>query len=354
MRKGLGARALTAAIAGLTALALAGAAPAVAETAAVSAAGKAAATCTGTDLLAKLSPAEKAKLIGDAPYATGNFWRATKGDSTVTLVGTYHLDDPRFGPIVAGLAPILAQSKLLLVEAGPTEQAKLKQAIARDPGHMFITSGPTLPERLPEAEWQALSKAMAARGIPSIFAAKFQPWYVAMLLSVPPCAMKHLRDANAGKGGGLDARLMRQAEADGIPIRALEPWDTSLKVFDALAATDQAGMIRAALAMDDPSGDMFVTMVHAYFAGEHQLIWNFSQQQALDHAGADIKLLRRQMTMMQALLLTDRNRAWIPMIESAAKGRHIVAAFGAAHLGGSDGVLNLLQKDGWKITRLDG
>lgn len=312
-----------------------------------------AATCTGTDLLAGMSAAEKARLVAGAPFPAGNLWRATRGDAEITLVGTYHLGDPRFAPIVRRLVPILKSADVLLVEAGPAEQAKLKREVTRDPGHMFIVKGPTLPERLPESEWQALSVAMNARGIPPVLAAKFQPWYVSMLLSVPPCAMDSLRDAQHGRGGGLDKRLMRMAEVDGVPIRALEPWNSALKIFDGLSQGDQAGIIHAALAMDDETGDMFVTTVNAYFRGEHQLIWAYNRAKAEEEPGADGDVLRREFKQMQRLMLTDRNRAWIPVLEREAAGHHVLAAFGAAHLGGERGVLYLLKQRGWTIARLD-
>lgn len=309
--------------------------------------------CTGKDLLADMSAAEKARLVAGTPYPTGNLWRATRGGDVITLVGTYHLGDPRFAPIVRRLAPILKSSDALMVEAGPVEQAKLKQEVTRDPGHMFIIKGPTLPERLADNEWKALSEAMTARGIPPVMAAKFQPWYVSMLLSMPPCAMDSLRDAQHGSGGGLDKRLMRMAEVDGVPIRALEPWNSALKIFDGLSQGDQAGIIRAALAMDDQTGDMFVTTVNAYFRGEHQLIWAFSRAKAEQETGADGDVLRREFKQMERLMLTDRNLEWIPVLERQAAGHHILAAFGAAHLGGEHGILYLLRQRGWTITRLD-
>lgn len=38
---------------------------------------------------------------------------------------------------------------------------------------------------------------------------------------------------------------------------------------------------------------------------------------------------------------------------AAAEGKEIVAAFGARHLAGVQGVLQLLSNEGWNIQRLD-
>ena len=176
------------------------------------------AQCSGKDLIVALSPGQLAPLRAAADaeqYAVGNFWRAVKGPEELILVGTLHLDDPRFDVLVPAVLPYLTSADLLLVEAGPTEIEQLKSHLARDPSLLVNTDGPTLPEILPEAEWQAMSAAMTARGVPGFMAAKFRPWYVSVLLSLPPCAM------TGDMTNGLDQRLMSLAEAQGIAISGL-------------------------------------------------------------------------------------------------------------------------------------
>ena len=51
--------------------------------------------------------------------------------------------------------------------------------------------------------------------------------------------------------------------------------------------------------------------------------------------------------------MTERNRAWIPVIEAAAPKGPVVAAFGALHLSGTDGVLALARARGFTLERLD-
>ena len=313
-------------------------------------AGPAAAECHGTDLLARLSPEERAALVGDAPYASGNLWRATRGDATLILIGTFHLADPRGDALLARFAPLVRAADTLLVEAGPTEDAALKADIAAHPEHMFTTTGATLPERLDAPTWQAFAAAMRARGIPPFLAAKFRPWYAAMLLGLPPCARERLA---ASQTAGLDKRLIAVAQAAGVPVRALEPYDTAFRAFDAIPVAAQLDLLRATLATDDPDGDFLATTANAYFAGEHRLIWQFSLSEAETRSGLSPGTVRHDFALMEAGLVTGRNRAWLPVLEQAAAGRSVAAAFGAGHLGGRDGVLNLLHRAGFTLTRLD-
>ena len=57
----------------------------------------------------------------------------------------------------------------------PQEESKLKSEMTKRPDRLFLMSGPTLPEQLPEADWQELIAAMQARGIPGFLAARCSP-----------------------------------------------------------------------------------------------------------------------------------------------------------------------------------
>jgi len=52
------------------------------------------------------------------------------------------------------------------------------------------------------------------------------------------------------------------------------------------------------------------------------------------------------------VLISARNRGWIGVIEAAAANGSVLAAFGALHLPGEDGVLALLDRAGWALSPL--
>lgn len=312
----------------------------------------AATTCAGRDLLTGLPDPDRAALaatIASDPYASGNWWRAEKPGSVIDIVGTFHIDDPRHDAFAARLEPVIAAADTVLLEATEVEMKALQTEIGRNPALMFITTGPTLPEQLDEAEWQTLAAEMSLRGIPAFMASKFRPWYLMVMLSMPPCAMETLQ----GKSGGLDARIQAMAQADGVATAALEPFDTVFRVFAVMDSADQIALVRAALPMAAQSEDMFATMTAAYFRGEHRLIWEFSRMAALKAPGMTSEAAAREFGRMEQALLTGRNREWMKVILPAAAGHQIVVAAGAAHLSGPEGVLALLAADGWQLTRQD-
>jgi uncharacterized protein YbaP (TraB family) len=309
------------------------------------------AECFGMNILDTMPAADRQEIEAAAaavPYPSGNFWTATKGEARLTIVGTYHLDDPRHDPVARALAPMIAQSAALLVEGGPEEEKKLMDRMARDPSVMTITSGPTLLERLPPDTWARLSEAMAERMIPPFMTAKFQPWYVSLMLALPPCAMDSMTQPK-----GLDGMLIDAALGAGVPVQALEPYDTIFRLFGSLTPQEEIDMIEQSLAMEPAIEDFSVTLADAYFDGEGRLLWELMRFEAYNMSGYTREKVDAELALMEKLMMDDRNTAWIPVIESAAEKGPLVVAFGALHLSGEKGVLNLLAQNGWTLAPME-
>ncbi len=308
------------------------------------------AACAGENLFDRLDAQTRIALrvrADAAPFARGLVWRATRGDQVLTLVGTYHFDDPRHAALRRTVTPLLRDAALLLVEAGPEEEAALIAEIAQKPEAVFET-GPTLPERMGEGDWKRLSAATAERGIPGFLAAKMKPWYLAMTLSMSPCAM-----AETAKGvRGLDGQVIALAQAQGLPIRALEPYDTVLGLFARIPDEDQINMILAALATTGMADDYTRTLADAYFDEEPRLIWEFTKHETERHSGLSPEEAAAQMELTEDLLMTQRNIAWLAVIEEALDSGPVVLAAGALHLPGRTGLLALLQERGFALERL--
>lgn len=313
--------------------------------------GSAQANCFGMNLLDIMPAAERAalKAVADkVPFAAGNHWTAIRDGARMTIIGTYHLEDPRHTPVVTAAAPLIKGAAALLVEAGPEEERALKDHMGRNPDVIVITQGPTLFQTLPKETWDRLSTAMADRGIPAFMAAKFKPWYVTVMLSMPPCALSQMAD----KPFGLDQQLIEVAEAADVPIKALEPFETLFTLFDTLTPQEQVEMIEQSLALEPSINDFSVTLADAYFDQQSRLMWELMRHESYAMPGYTRERVDAEMARMEDVLMVQRNRAWIPVIEAAAKEGPLVVAFGALHLSGEDGVLNLLVKAGWTIEPL--
>lgn len=312
-------------------------------------AGQVSAACSGQDLRPTLTSEEQAAMaegIAARPYPVGNHWRATRGEEVLHLVGTVHLDDPGLAGPVSRLAPLIEDAAIVLLEMTAAEKTEMQKAMGTSPD-LLLLPDTTLPELLAEDDWQRLSDALRARGMPPFMAARFRPWYVSMLLSLPPCLAQGLT-AEAG----LDARIEQMAVFAGVPVQALEAFDTGFRAFDEVPMAAQVDMLRASLTAPSDNEDMFATVLASYLDEAHAESWLLAQVLAprfttFDEAAEEI------FETLGANLLDARNRAWIPVILRALEDTDgtVVAAFGAGHLSGEAGVLALLATEGFVLER---
>ncbi len=308
------------------------------------------AACSGQSLRDALTESEAETLLRrlDAtPYAEGNHWRATKGDEVLHLIGTMHLSDDRLTAPAARLEPLVRSAGLLLLEMTAVEEAELQASLQSDMD-MLLLPDRTLPDLMPEEDWQQLAAAMRQRGMPPFMGARMRPWYVSMLLAIPPCMADRLEDAN-----GLDARLEAVATKAGVPTQALEPYDTGFAAFADLPMDTQLLMIRSALSSPEDAEDLFETVLASYFDETHgagQIVLEVLSPRLTPMTEAETAEV---FAVLDEALIAGRNRAWIPVILKALEQSEgtVVAGFGAAHLAGDQGVLKLLEAEGFTLER---
>lgn len=308
------------------------------------------AKCAGEDLRQTLAPDRQAQMqaqLAQIPFATGNRWVAHKGDRTIDLVGTYHLTDPRLAPIASRLDPVIAKADAVLFEVTVADQKVFEDGLAKDFSPILITSGPTLLEMMSPEAWEQIAQKARAAGIPPWMASKMRPWFLSVTLAIPPC----LRQQKAEAANGLDKRVAALAEKHAIPQVSLETVEQALSLFNKHPLEQQVKMLEATIAMVGANPDDHATTAAAYFdeKGAEALLMAKLQ---LDKK-IDLPQFERDQMWGEFIadMLDGRNLAWMPHILTHP-GDNIVVAVGAAHLFGENGLLNLLQQDGYTVEQL--
>lgn len=306
------------------------------------------AQCTGTDLIAGLPGEDRTSLdraVGQTPYPEGLLWRATRGDTEITLFGTYHIRHPETDLHAAALTPYLAAVDAAYFEMNLADKQRAQKAFGSDPSLMFITEGPTLPDLLDTEEWELFRTEMQARGIPGFMAAKFKPIWGTMMLGIGPCQARN----GALQSTGIDERLATIAKETGVPDLSLEDWRTVMTLADAYSSDEQLEMLRLAFAYAERADDLQYTLLQRYLAGEIALVWEYSRFLSLRDGGPGAD---EDFAEFEDLLLTRRNHAWVDLLLEQTTGKSVFVAAGAAHMPGENGVLNLLEQAGFTITAL--
>lgn len=321
-----------------------------------------AATCGGRDLMAELArsdPASHAAMLAAAraePNAQGKFWRVRGGGGADSyLFGTYHDTELGARPIDPGIAAALEGARVMLVELTEAEQARLDARAASDPAFVFDTTGGALVSRalagLDGAARAAAEAALAGRGLDLATADMLRPWMLFSLMGLPYCQIEAI-------GGGapvLDTVLMRRAGAAGVPVRGLESYEQALAAFDAMPPDLAPGVLADMIGGVAIEEDMRATLTALYDQGEIAAIGEVGLWlgRGLPADADRAARLRGVSDRFGALLIGARNRAWVPQLVAELRGGGVFAAFGALHLPGEDGIVALLQAEGFTVERLD-
>ena len=121
-----------------------------------------------------------------------------------------------------------------------------------------------------------------------------------------------------------------------MELKGLEKLQDQITVFDKIPYKAQSEMLLKMLLNVDSAKIQFKEMLKVYNKKD------INQLNILTTKDEDFG-------QYEDILLTNRNHNWIPVIGEEAKKRPTFFAFGAGHLGGETGVINLLRKAGFTV-----
>ncbi|MHA1529957.1 MAG: TraB/GumN family protein [Alphaproteobacteria bacterium] len=315
--------------------------------------------CAGADLLAELEaadPTAHADLFERAhavPNGRGKFWRVSRPGTIDAappsyLFGTFHDTAIARLPLDPAVARALAAARLMLVELTGEEQARMQARIASDPEFILDAGATGLSGQLTGPERAAAERKLAENGLTLAIADKLRPWMLFSLLAVPQCMLREMQQGEPL----LDTLLASRAAEAGVPVAGLETYQQALGGFDAIPADTMNMVLLEGLRSIGREEDFRRTSVDLYLAGEIAAIWEFSVH---DTAGTTGMARSHEIYAQFAAALIDaRNLAWMDVLAPQLARGGVFAAFGALHLPGEAGVIELLRARGFEVTRLDG
>ncbi|WP_435577984.1 TraB/GumN family protein [Gilvibacter sp.] len=140
---------------------------------------------------------------------------------------------------------------------------------------------------------------------------------------------------------GVEVKLMNHLGGR-KEIEGLETFDFQNDLFDEIPYADQARclLVMAERGVERCKKD-FYTMVELYNAQDIQGMYEYTIN---DPAIFPAEYL--------PLIIDDRNMDWIPKMGMLSKDQSVFYAVGAGHLGGENGVINLLREAGYTLKPL--
>ena len=256
-------------------------------------------------------------------------WALKGAHNTVYLAGSVHLLKKDDAILPAAFDAAYASAKMLVMEVDIDElDSPAAEALMLQKG--MFADGSTLRESLGEARYGRIAAEATRVGLPIEALQQFEPWAVALTLT-------QLEYAQLGfdPEEGVEKQLARRAHADGKPIQGLETLEQQIGILASLSKEDQAAFLeQTVMEMHDADRD----------TREILAAWRSGNSTKLAQLmSADF----RNFPNLYHALVTDRNRRWLPQIESFLKAKqNYLVIVGALHLVGDGGLLQLARAEG--------
>ncbi len=134
-----------------------------------------------------------------------------------------------------------------------------------------------------------------------------------------------------------ETAFMDIAKNHQLPVLGLETIDDQLNAINAQPIDSQVLALKNTVLKYDSVQQMMIKMIRVYKQNNTDKIYRF----IMDNSGS---------SDFETAMLITRNKNWIPVIQKAVTEKPSFFAVGAGHLGGKQGVIALLKKEGYTLT----
>lgn len=262
-------------------------------------------------------------------------WKIGDADSTIYIFGTVHSLPPGFrwrNPVLEG---VIVRADSLLLESTDSDEDKVTFLEGLPP-----QEGGSLPPLIERVSHRTRSKlAQLESALPDEATAKLD----AMPTWIAAISIGFIRDLMIGDipSQGADAWLEQHFHASGRPVEAIENSKGVVEHVNAVPERSQRMMLEAVLAAPDHTHEQLDATAHAW-----------AQGMVGDDSPLRIEVDARD--PMADPILVQRNNAWVDTLIARLRTKPgtVLFAAGAGHFVGPGSVIDLLQKRGVRVERI--
>jgi uncharacterized protein len=154
----------------------------------------------------------------------------------------------------------------------------------------------------------------------------------------PLALMQVMMQNNFGESPeSYELRLEMIAKKNGLQISGLETVEEQMAIFDKIPNSEQAEMIMATVRGQSGESET-QRLIELYLAQDIDAL----AKTISEGEGSGLSNFEED-------FLTARNKRWIPLIQKAIRKNSCFIAVGAGHLGGQEGVIQLLRDAGYTV-----
>ena len=267
-------------------------------------------------------------------HAQGLLWKIEKpGQDASYIYGTMHVGDPRVLNLAPAVTDAFNKSQCFAMEMLLNFEAMGVMAKAS-----FFNDGQTLKSTMKPDDYQKLLEVLQQNfGIPEAVVINMRPWVVMIMMMMPT-------EGQVDQGTALDMVLYRQAAMRKITLLGLETVHEQLAIFDSMSLDEQVFLLNRSVEEYEHTAGQMDALLQAYLARDLGGLVKLQQQNMYDDTDIDDRLMFE--------MLDKRNHRMVERMQTCLQKGNAFVAIGALHLPGEQGVLHLLEKQGYQITSI--
>lgn len=250
------------------------------------------------------------------------------------LYGTIHLIKSEDYFLPKSFNKAFESAQKIVFEIDMTTMDEMEEIAAIMP-KIMLPEEQSLSKFLSESDYNKVKEYFNNKGIPAFLVDRVKPLFLSTLADVDMGALTE--DQNLYKS--YEMEFQKMAEDQKKMTGGLETVDYQLSVIDSIPLEDQAKMLLSSVEDADDDNDELIKMTELY------------KKQDINKLYTSIK--NDDISKFEKILLQNRNSNWIPKMKEMMSANNTFFAVGAGHLGGPDGVINLLRKYGYRVTALN-
>lgn len=286
-------------------------------------------------LLALLGLGLSVALAGQLSAQEKSFlWKVDSHQNSLYILGSIHLLNKEAYPLKQSIENAFEQTNKLVLEIDlRSANSDMVQQLMLQKG--ASTDGTVLHQNVSKETYESVAMRAKELGIDIGLLNSFKPWIVATTMA----AVK-LQQLGFDSKLGIDRYFADRAIRSNKPTGGLETAEFQLGLFDRFSAKDQELLLRQSMNEMDHLERNVAEIVRAWKSGDIRSLEKHLLAGMRDYPEIHQKVIE------------DRNRRWLPQIEGMlSRGENALIVVGAAHLVGTNGVIQLLKSRGYRVEQ---
>lgn len=246
------------------------------------------------------------------------------------LFGTMHILCDQDATLSPALKKAIKDAQVIYFELDMDDMSELTGVVK----YLRMNDGQKLSDLLTKEEYDRVDKYFKDHKMPMplSFMNRYKPFFVSALIG------EQVMACGTDKKNGMEQQIMAESKQYEKEIKGLETAEFQASLFDSIPYDKQAKDLVMYIDSIESYKKITLAMVEMY------------RKQDLKRLDSLVQKSDPGMEQYMDLLLYNRNRRWVASMPGIMGPRTALFAVGAGHLGGEQGVINLLKQKGYTLT----